>query len=318
MNSDIRIAVGFWSHYKTRATIKALGLEGVRSLQILWIWAAQNRSDGHLARMDWERIEFAAEWEGQEKAFFDLCLKEHWIDEVDGEYYLHDWKTHNAWASREQERSDSARLSRLSRERKDVCMLLKADGRTGITSDEYELYKSGAAYEPVTDKGRELAASLLEAGGNGKKQGRRSGRKKAMVEGTGTEESGVEDSGTSGSGKKREACPPCPTRMIAEMYNEILYELPSVDLQLLSPQQTKVKHLQARWKELWGKKYHNFDEGLERWRDLFTYIRDKCPFLMGKCARRDGPPWRADFAWIVKRDNFDKIVNGNYNQQKSW
>ena len=36
MNTDIRLAVGFWQHPKTRKTIRRLGLEGIRSLQVLW------------------------------------------------------------------------------------------------------------------------------------------------------------------------------------------------------------------------------------------------------------------------------------------
>ena len=54
MNTDIRLSIGFWQHPKTRKTAKRLGLEGVRSLQILWLWAAINRPDGILSGMDWE------------------------------------------------------------------------------------------------------------------------------------------------------------------------------------------------------------------------------------------------------------------------
>lgn len=74
MNTDIRLSVGFWQHPKTRKLIKRLGLEAIRSLQILWLWAAQNRPDGVLSGMDWEDIELAADWQGEERAFFDCCL----------------------------------------------------------------------------------------------------------------------------------------------------------------------------------------------------------------------------------------------------
>lgn len=70
MNCDIRLSTEFWQHPKTRKLAKRLGLEGVRSLQILWLWAARNRPDGNLGGMDWEDIELAADWQGEERAFF--------------------------------------------------------------------------------------------------------------------------------------------------------------------------------------------------------------------------------------------------------
>lgn len=108
MNSDIRLSVGFWSHPKTKKLIKRLGLEGVRSLQILWLWAAQNKADGLLTSMDWEDIELAADWQGQERKFFEQCINV-WIDEIDGVYILHDWEEHNPWQAEAAARSEQAR-----------------------------------------------------------------------------------------------------------------------------------------------------------------------------------------------------------------
>lgn len=82
MNTDIRLSIGFWQHPKTRKLTKRLGLDGVRSLQVLWLWAAQERPDGNLLGMDWEEIELAADWQGDERAFFEHCLGV-WIDIYD-------------------------------------------------------------------------------------------------------------------------------------------------------------------------------------------------------------------------------------------
>lgn len=112
MNRDIRLSTGFWSHPKTRKLMKRLGLEGVRSLQILWLWAAQEKPDGCLAGMDWEDIELAADWQGEERALFEHCLGV-WIDEENGCYLLHDWAEHNPWqaeaAARREQASKNAR-----------------------------------------------------------------------------------------------------------------------------------------------------------------------------------------------------------------
>ncbi|WP_206214348.1 hypothetical protein [Desulfovibrio sp. ZJ369] len=42
--------------------------------------------------MDWEDIELAADWQGDERAFFDHCLGV-WIDEVEGGYVLANSRT---------------------------------------------------------------------------------------------------------------------------------------------------------------------------------------------------------------------------------
>lgn len=137
MNTDIRLSVGFWQHPKTRKTAKRLGLEGVRSLQILWLWAAINRPDGNLSGMDWEDIELAADWSGEEQSFFDFCLGI-WIDEAPYGYVLHDWKNHNSWASEADERSDKARFSRLATVNREAYDQMKAAGINAVSKDEYD------------------------------------------------------------------------------------------------------------------------------------------------------------------------------------
>lgn len=137
MNTDIRLSVGFWQHHKTRKTAKRLGLEGVRSLQILWLWTALNRPDGNLYGMDWEDIELTADWQGEERAFFDFCLGL-WIDETPKGYVIHDWKDHNSWASEADERSDKARFSRLATVNRKAYEQLKASGVNAVSKDEYE------------------------------------------------------------------------------------------------------------------------------------------------------------------------------------
>ena len=64
MNTDIRIDGEFLDHPKTQKLIRRLGLEGLFSLQALWIWCAKNRPDGDLSGMDDEDIAIAARWTG--------------------------------------------------------------------------------------------------------------------------------------------------------------------------------------------------------------------------------------------------------------
>lgn len=143
MNTDIRLSTGFWQHPKTRKLSRRLGLEGVRSLQILWAWTAQNRPDGDLSGMDWEDIELAADWQGDERAFFDYCLGT-WIDENPGGdgYVVHDWKEHNSWAAEADARSESSRFSRMAKFYPDEYKTLVQAGVKGISSADYAALKN--------------------------------------------------------------------------------------------------------------------------------------------------------------------------------
>ena len=114
MNTDIRLSVGFWQHPKTKKTVRRLGLEGIRSLQVLWLWSTQYRPDGNLSGMDWEDIELAADWQGEERKFFDTCLGM-WVDETSDGYVLHDWQEHNPWQSEALARSEKAQKAAQAR-----------------------------------------------------------------------------------------------------------------------------------------------------------------------------------------------------------
>ncbi len=146
MNTDIRLSVGFWHHPKTKKTAKRLGLEGIRSLQVLWLWAAVNRPDGVLSGMDWEDIELAADWQGEERAFFDHCLSTEqgamWVDLTEAGYYLHDWAENNPWASEAEDRQDEARFNALKRYNPEIAKQLATLGKKTVTKDEYAALKN--------------------------------------------------------------------------------------------------------------------------------------------------------------------------------
>lgn len=137
MNTDIRLSVGFWDHPKIVKLERRLGLEGVKSLQILWLWAAQNRPDGVLDGMDAEDIEIAAKWNGVQGSFKDALTEINAVD-FDGEnYILHGWKEHNEWQASSHQRSDSSRFNRMAKTYSDIYEKLKALGVKGVSADVY-------------------------------------------------------------------------------------------------------------------------------------------------------------------------------------
>ncbi|MDR2489713.1 MAG: hypothetical protein LBD42_09550 [Desulfovibrio sp.] len=139
MNTDIRLAIGFFDHPKTIKLERQLGLQGVVALMRLWLWAAQNRPDGVLSEMDVDDIEIAARWNGEQRALYDVLTKLRFVDTVDGEPHLHDWKDHNEWQSQAGQRSDSNRLTRLARACPDSYKALVDAGIKGISREIYEV-----------------------------------------------------------------------------------------------------------------------------------------------------------------------------------
>ena len=136
---DIRLGENFYDHYKTVALEKRLGIEASRSLTILWLWAARNRAYGILRNLNEESIESAAKWSGETGAFIKALTELRWLDvREDGTYELHEWRQHNQWAARKDDRADATRFSGMARNYPELYQQLKGQGATRITSEEYE------------------------------------------------------------------------------------------------------------------------------------------------------------------------------------
>lgn len=93
----------------------------------------------------------------------------------------------------------------------------------------------------------------------------------------------------------------CPHLEIIKLYHEHLPMLTRV----VTWTPTRAKALRTRWRE--DKRRQNLDF----WRRMFQYIA-KSDFLTGK----DGK-WSADLEWIVKSQNFVKILEGKYENRES-
>jgi len=90
--------------------------------------------------------------------------------------------------------------------------------------------------------------------------------------------------------------PTCKHNEIIQIYRETLPELPNVVLGRYKGS-TKEKDLRARWKE---DKVH---QDINFWRDFFKVVRTN-PHWMGENDRS----WTASFGWLIKRSNFDKVI----------
>lgn len=97
------------------------------------------------------------------------------------------------------------------------------------------------------------------------------------------------------------AIPPCPQQDIIGIYHETLPELRQVRVW----NSTRQKLLASRWREAKER------QALDWWRDFFGYVR-KSRWLMGQKPGRDGRPFDCDLEWLIRPQNFAKVVEGKY------
>ena len=91
----------------------------------------------------------------------------------------------------------------------------------------------------------------------------------------------------------------CPYESIVGLFNEVLPDLPHVDL--ITDERKKT--IKARWMT------SDKTQSLDWWKEFFSLV-GRSDFLMGR-AKDD---FRASFDWIIKKSNFVKIIEGNYHK----
>lgn len=167
MNTDIRIAVDFFAHHKTRKLRKRIGADGVLSLVQLWTYAAKLRPDGDLDGMSEEDIELAADWSGEDGDFVKALVDVGFLDVEDGRYFLHDWLENNPWAGGSDARSDASRFSRMARSFPNEYQTLVQAGIKSISKADYEELKLAKNSSSVVQRIVNAFSTSAERSSNG-------------------------------------------------------------------------------------------------------------------------------------------------------
>lgn len=114
--ADARISTALPSHPKTKKLMRRLGGAcGGWYLVRLFLWVAENRSNGDLSGMTDEDIELAVDFDGEEGALISALCDVGFIDGEQGERVIHDWEEHNPWAAGADARSLKARWNAMKR-----------------------------------------------------------------------------------------------------------------------------------------------------------------------------------------------------------
>lgn len=107
--TDIRIRVGFFRHFKTRKLKRMLDAESVLCLQALWAWAAENRTTGDLGGMADDDIALSADWEGDTSVFISALVACGWLDKTERGYQLHDYEIEQPYIQKRALRIENGR-----------------------------------------------------------------------------------------------------------------------------------------------------------------------------------------------------------------
>lgn len=102
----------------------------------------------------------------------------------------------------------------------------------------------------------------------------------------------------------------CPQEKLVDLYHECLPGLKPVRTWTTA---SRRQNLAARWREMSERQeFQSEQEGLDFFRSFFNFV-GRSPFLMGQVQTNNGnPPWRADLPWLMKAENFAKVIDRKY------
>jgi hypothetical protein len=112
--------------------------------------------------------------------------------------------------------------------------------------------------------------------------------------------------------------PNCPHEQIIALYHETLPQCPKV----LEWNETRQGYLRARWKQMAMSNgastgYRTTEDGLAYWRQFFEWVAQS-DFLIGQADGRPGkPPFIADLEWLLRPQNFAKVIEGKYHDREA-
>lgn len=117
MNKDVRVAVGYPRHKKTKRLLRLLGEKGVVAHITLLCYVGEFNPDGNLFGMSNEEIADAAGWTEDPDTFVSTLIDPvGYLDDVPGRgKRIHDWNDWNGYAAHAKQRSASAKKAARAR-----------------------------------------------------------------------------------------------------------------------------------------------------------------------------------------------------------
>nr|WP_182312126.1 hypothetical protein [Comamonas testosteroni] len=118
--------------------------------------------------------------------------------------------------------------------------------------------------------------------------------------------------------KPKTVVPPCPYGLLLDAYEELCPTLPKVRRSLFETGK-RADAMRSRWawvmtanaevgENAGNRMATTTAEGIAWFRQFFEYVAQS-PFLLGQVGDRN---WQADIGWLMKRENFEKVLEGKY------
>jgi hypothetical protein len=310
-----------------------LGNNAAWALICLFIFSAQNKPDGDLSGMDDGDIELAVDWEGEDGTFVAALVKVGFLEGEKGSYRIHDWAEHNGWVYGSEDRNERARFAALCKnhgrayaEREMPEYAAKLSNRPAkISIPENKNGSSDSANSipvAVLDSANSIpVSSFSSAPSPSPSPVNPSDIPNGISLVASVPLTTHDDHEKIDDPPEKIEVPPrnsdssrCPQQEILALYAKHLAELQYPR----SWEGARSTNLAARWRwvtnDLKRKGVaHDRDAGLDFFRRMFGYIA-KSDFLMG----RTKDAWHGcDLAWIVKSENFLKIIEGKYENREA-
>lgn len=107
------------------------------------------------------------------------------------------------------------------------------------------------------------------------------------------------------------AVPDCPVAEVVERYHLRCPTLNRVEI----VNEFRRGLVRSRWREVCAEERFDRAQALEWWDDFFAFV-NRSPFLTGRTAGKPGsPPFKADFEWLVRPQNFVRVVENRYHRE---
>lgn len=311
MNSDIRLSVTFWQHPKTIKLMRKAGIETIRSLQILWCFAAQEHPCGVLEGMDLDDVEIAADWQGEAGAFVAALLSGGWLEERDGTYAIHGWQERQTYVARAPERREQGRKAAEARWRNRYGTAQKSLEQEIVDADG----NAQGMKEQYADDADGNARSIREQCPSSCSSSSPLWEKENTPDGVFVD-AGAVDAPQPGERAQPPASSACPYDAIVGLYHEAFPEHPRVAV-VNARRRGAIK---ARWTEA-GERLRKLGrdtsaaERIDYFRRLFAKA-SRSDFLTGKKAFRDGTVYRVDFDKLMSPAGFVGMIEGRYDNRE--
>ena len=111
----MRLDLNFVDHPKVKRLIRKAGYEAFYGLLRIFSVAGKMYTKGIFKGCTIEDIEDFADWRGEEGSFVRAIIDVGFMEEIEGNYKIHDWEIHQPWVSNAEARSKSAKKAAKAR-----------------------------------------------------------------------------------------------------------------------------------------------------------------------------------------------------------